>query len=226
MNCVRGCLERSITNASDGFTINSWAQKPVGTRWELCYSSFTDPHMPTCAGELCPDRGSMDCACLNAFHRQCDHYRETVTVARNSLNYTFGGYVRFISRVPVCSSSVLGLIACTSPWFAQADAPWSNNLSAGTSACFIFGLGPRQPQRFGPRSGGGTNYMFAWSSDWPAWGRATDLSMGDNGPPGLDGYCNQGHTYSGSRSQICGGDSIVKHWGATQLEVWRLAMHG
>ena len=54
-----------------------------GKQWSLCFSSFTD-----------------DSTNAVTFHRQCDQYSTTLTVARNSLNYTFGGYVRlpFASR--------------------------------------------------------------------------------------------------------------------------------
>ena len=44
--------------------------------------------------------------------------------------------------------------------------------------------------------------------------------MGSTGPPGgSSGHCNQGHTYAGSKNEVCGGND----WDATQLEVWRPA---
>ena len=57
--------------------------------------------------------------------------------------------------------------------------------------------------------------------------------MGSTGPPGANGYCDQGATYVGSRNQVCGGgwDAAGKCeglgcWGETELEVWRLATPG
>ena len=54
--------------------------------------------------------------------------------------------------------------------------------------------------------------------------------MGSTGPPGANGYCDQGATFVGRPNQICGGgwDGAGKCegfgcWGETQLEVWRLA---
>ena len=105
------------------------------------------------------------------------------------------------------------------PLAHQGDANWSGTAYKGTSACFIFGLGPGKPQRFSP-NGKNTNFQRAFS--WPHWGDGNasraDLSMGSNGPPGTDGHCDQGTTYSGHRNQICGGDRGT--WGETQLEVW------
>ena len=65
--------------------------KVKGKQWSLCFSSFTD-----------------DATTPSTFHRLCDQYSTTLTVARNSLNYTFGGYVRLtpLRFAPaLCSSS-------------------------------------------------------------------------------------------------------------------------
>jgi hypothetical protein len=68
---------RLITKAG-GDNLNGWMQAKVkGKLWKVCFSSFTD-----------------DTTMPNTFHRLCDQYDTTLTVARNSLNYTFGGYVR------------------------------------------------------------------------------------------------------------------------------------
>ena len=79
------------------------------------------------------------------------------------------------------------------------------------------------PQRFLP-TGTGTKYQLSGPGWWPAWGSYSnvgDLRMGSNGPPGgSEGSCQQGHTYAGSRNEICGG---FQNWGATQLEIWRPA---
>ena len=57
--------------------VNGWANKPAAQVWALCYSSFTDNH----------DNAT-------AFHAQCDQHSTTMVFAINSLNFTFGGYVR------------------------------------------------------------------------------------------------------------------------------------
>ena len=48
-----------------------------GHTWLPCFDSATD-----------------DASSAAMFHAQCDQYKVTVTVASNSLGYTFGGYVR------------------------------------------------------------------------------------------------------------------------------------
>ena len=45
--------------------------------WQLCFSSFQD-----------------DVSSPSAFHRHCDMYNSTLVIVRNSLGFTFGGYVR------------------------------------------------------------------------------------------------------------------------------------
>ena len=129
------------------------------------------------------------------FHEQCDSYDVTVTVARNSLGYTFGGY---------------------------AAVSWSLDAFDSTGASnFIFALDPGTATRFGP-TGFDTSYQDAGPTDWPMWGRnGGDLNMGGNGPPGYQGHGRfQGTTYAGTPNEICGGDG---NWGQTDLEVWRLA---
>ena len=59
--------------------------KPAAQVWSLCYSSLTDNH----------DNPA-------AFHTQCDPYSITVMFARNSLGYTFGGYVRCVFVSTFC----------------------------------------------------------------------------------------------------------------------------
>jgi hypothetical protein len=54
------------------------SQPAIGSEgWTVCYDSATD----------CTDQPS-------CFHTPCDGFSETVSIARNSLGYTFGGYVR------------------------------------------------------------------------------------------------------------------------------------
>ena len=67
-----------LITAEWGDNLNGWMPPKVkGKQWSLCFSSFTD-----------------DATTPSTFHKQCDQYDTTLTVARNSLNYTFGGYVR------------------------------------------------------------------------------------------------------------------------------------
>ena len=68
---------RIVTNLTWGASVNSWANKTATQIWARCYSSFTDNH---------------DTAAT--FHAQCDKHNTTMVFAINSLNYTFGGYVR------------------------------------------------------------------------------------------------------------------------------------
>jgi hypothetical protein len=79
-DCAAGLVfpgSRLITKAG-GDNLNGWMKAKVkGKQWSLCFSSFTD-----------------DATTPSTFHRLCDQYNTTLTVARNSLNYTFGGYVR------------------------------------------------------------------------------------------------------------------------------------
>ena len=72
-----------VTNATWGDSLNEWAGQGAERKWALCFSSFTD-----------------DATSPAEFHAQCDQYNTTVTVARNSLGYTFGGYVRRFLSVP------------------------------------------------------------------------------------------------------------------------------
>jgi hypothetical protein len=50
-----------------------------GAAWVKCFDSSID-----------------DASSPATFHAHCDQYVETVSIARNSLGYTFGGYVRFL----------------------------------------------------------------------------------------------------------------------------------
>ena len=67
------CGSRLITPEL-GNAVATWLR--TGRNWTLCYSTYTDRR---------------DAA---TFHDQCDHFSPTLVVARNALNYTFGGYVR------------------------------------------------------------------------------------------------------------------------------------
>ena len=66
-----------IDQSMDTAVTNFFPDTLRSQTWSLCYSSFTD-----------------DASTPAAFHAQCDQYSTTLTVASNSLGYTFGGYVR------------------------------------------------------------------------------------------------------------------------------------
>ena len=122
--------------------------------WELCFSSFTD-----------------DSSNATTFHRQCDKYNTTMTFVRNSLGYTFGGYV----RLAMCRS-VLDIVCCCSKWTLaylllcdrcwQAVVGWSKEACCATAgaycqpgdtycvnhvsdADFLFRLSPGAPSKYG-----------------------------------------------------------------------------
>ena len=91
-----------------------------------------------------------------------------------------------------------------------------------SSSDWLFGLWPGPPQRFEP-TGTDTDYQAVVTDEWPHWGgrRRWDLNFGYRyawwRPGGLDGSCDQGGTYRGTKGEICGGYS---NWGATDVEVW------
>lgn len=72
------CGSRLITAAS-GNAIATWLR--TGRNWTRCYSTYT---------------GRLDAA---TFHSQCDGFSTTLVVARNALNYSFGGYVSLVSAL-------------------------------------------------------------------------------------------------------------------------------
>ena len=70
--------ESQLVSPAQGVQLNAWAEQTVDQRWELCYTSFG---MNRTAAE---------------FHRRCDQFKPTITLAHNSLNHTFGGFVRLL----------------------------------------------------------------------------------------------------------------------------------
>ena len=80
-------LETQIVTPEWGTLLNDWAKQPVDQKWALCYSSDT---MNKTTDE---------------FHKRCDQYAPTVTVAHNSLGRTFGGFVRPSPAQPSCLPS-------------------------------------------------------------------------------------------------------------------------
>ena len=79
-DCAAGLVfpgSRLIT-AEWGVNLDGWMPAKVkGKQWKVCFSSFTD-----------------NATTPSTFHNLCDQYDTTLTVARNSLKYIFGGYVR------------------------------------------------------------------------------------------------------------------------------------
>ena len=73
------------------------------------------------------------------------------------------------------------------------------------SSDYLYRLSPGEPERHEPIPGGNTIYQTANPTTyWPRFGYGDDLTTGYNGPPGTNGYCNQGHTYRGSPNAACG----------------------
>ena len=181
-----------------------------GYSGDRCETSLPDPNtdaflqaqsqISAHAWVKCFDSTVDDSSTTDAFHAACDAFDETVTIARNSLGFTFGGY---------------------------AEHSWAGDdwiTTAGGN--FIFGLAPGSAERFDP-SGADQDYQRVAPDYWPGWG--SDLKMGQNGPPGTDGRC-QGDTYTANVDQICGGSgaagswaegSTFQPWGETWLVVWR-----
>jgi hypothetical protein len=135
-----------------------------------------------------------------------------------------------------CSS-----VLCVCAW--QAEKSWSKDLCCETnpndcysnsctdrtaSSDYLYRLSPGDPERYEPIPGGDTAYQRPCPINWPHFGsgvlsigrnvQVPDLYIGDSGPPGTYGYCNQGGTYRGHPSAACGG---YDNWGHTDLEVWR-----
>ena len=91
--------------------MGSAAKGREGGGWQLCFlptSSSSPPPLPDpnadaflqaqpeIAGHAwvkCFDSDTDDASTPAAFHAQCDAFAETVSIARNSLGFTFGGYV-------------------------------------------------------------------------------------------------------------------------------------
>jgi len=128
-------------------------------------------------------------------------------------------------------------LSCCFCLCSQAEGSWSkerccavqrNVCSSGYSYCldrtsssdYLYRLSPGEPERYETIPGGNTAYQYVYPTAWPLFG-LNDLTIGyNNGPPGTNGYCDQGTTYRGSPNAACGGD--IGTWGHTDLEVWRL----
>jgi hypothetical protein len=183
-----------LNNVTWGTDVNDWAGRAATQVWKLCYSSLTD------------NRTTL------TFHEQCDRFNTTMTFARNSLGFVFGGYaVRSWNGSACCAISAN---TCEAP-------PATNCIDRTAASNFIFRLQPDQPQRFMPLGFGGddgTRFQNPGPTYWPSWGY-NDLIMGGlGGPPGgTYGYCLQGRTYEGVYDEACGG---THNWGPTDLEVW------
>ena len=154
----------------------------------------------------------------------------------------------FLLSLLACSTCMCAGSDPPSPC-VQGDAPWSADISPtgtncaaladdpelqidcqsgyrGTSACFLFGLGPGEPARFDPTtptSAGYSQPVYHYqqaTSSWPKWGSGGhDLSLNPHWEHGRlgAGYCGLGDvTYSAGPDQICGHGN----WGETRLVVY------
>ena len=251
--------ESRLITPAQGVLLNSWAKQPAEQQWKLCYTSLTMDKTPA------------------EFHKLCDQYKPTVTVAHNSggrpgrckgkwkyqdgmdgdgsifcspIGSTCqdpaggppgpkcpdGGHgsgkcvgVCTLGKFPAQCSGLGSPCGPTNPgnftFGGYADDTWSGDrVLKGTSASFIFGLGPGEPGHFGQPG------QWVGGSFFPAWGGASSipgLPNGDGlwiggcsmwnptgeGPPGTDGSCSHA---------LCGGGG---NWGETELEVWRQVCH-
>merc|ERR1719272_1595653 len=135
------------------------------------------------------------------FHKRCDQYNKTVTVAHNSLGPGSSGT---LGRPDSLIGRTFGGFADES-WSDKSDCrqdhtyPGDTTCYKGTPACFIFGLddqsGSSAPLRYGVNCPTpttwcrpSTDYQLAAGYDWPTWGHGSnpDLSMGNVGPPGAN----------------------------------------
>ena len=192
-----------LVSAEQATTLNGWiAGGDPAQAWTRCFSSFEE-----------------DSTSPSLFHQRCDPYDVTLTVARNSLGYKFGGYaIGSWNKDACCAKSANVCTAYTTGCYDTTAA-----------ADFIFRLEPGDSQRFLP-NGADTNFQMASPASWPAFGNGWDIDLGMNGPPGTDGGrcigADTEGTYAAATNEVCGGnypDSWRGDWGQTDIEVWRLA---
>ena len=103
------------------------------------------------------------------------------------------------------------------------------------SSDYLYRLSPGDPERYQPTGappvpGHSTYYQQVSPTAWPQFGNGqidgyyiNDLCIGYGGPPGTNGYCDQGQTYRGKPNAACGtGNSRGRQgtWGHTDVEVW------
>ena len=189
-----------LTDAAWDAQLNTWTGRGPTQRWQLCYSSLMHDHTSPAV-----------------FHHRCDQYNTTLVIARNSLGYIFGGF----------SVGSWGLDTCctTSGNTCHNAAEHPHCFDDTAEDNWLFRLAPGAPQQFMPRPNVHSRFQYVEPRYWPTFGDngpvtsmgGDDLDLGWNGAPGAHGECNGGTTYTGSGSDVCGGD----HWGA-KLEVHRL----
>ena len=130
-----------------------------------------------------------------------------------------------------CGTDTSLRLSCCFCLCSQAEGSWSyerccavqgNNCLSSfcedhtSSSDYLYRLSPGEPERY-ETTGDNAWYQYVYPTRWPIFGY-DDLTIGAyNGPPGTDGYCDQGGTYRGSHNAACGG---YHNWGHTDLEVW------
>eukprot|EP01045_Picozoa_sp_COSAG04_P041312 COSAG04_NODE_12499_length_650_cov_0.346642_1_plen_102_part_10 len=73
------------------------------------------------------------------------------------------------------------------------DCSWSGQcFDHASSSDYLYRLSPGEPERYETIPGGDTDYMYqkAGPTYWPSFGGGVDLTIGYNGPPGTNGYCD------------------------------------
>lgn len=235
-----------LITAEHGTKLNSWANMSAGQEWRLCYTSFTMDKTPAEFHKRCDDyyptitvahtynrtqTGECQGYCINGgADTACSPIGPDICGSGDE-KYPCIGFCDN-EELTMCQTQKIGSpCGRTEPgnltFGGFADDTWSGTgIKKGTNASFIFTLGPAEPELFRPANGAhGLNCvdgtcMFVNTTLWPQWGSGPDLAMGENGPPGLHGMCDQ-ETYIGS-GELCGGDADHGGWGETNLEVWRL----
>jgi len=219
--------ETRIVSPEWGTALDGWmpAGIPAGQVWKLCYSSDT------------MDKTTAE------FHKRCDQYNKTVSVAKNTLGFDTSGTE---GRPDNMKGATFGGFADES-WSASGCGPgsWGGGCYKGTSANFIFGLGipGGKPDgsdgtfRYPAKRGATNHFQLAGNDYWPVWGTVSvpDLFMGYKGAPGGEtagcwANARGGRTYEPVSEKgeypvpppLCGSLSMGV-WGETELEVWRMA---
>eukprot|EP01046_Picozoa_sp_COSAG06_P002703 COSAG06_NODE_98_length_24155_cov_29.681784_10_plen_496_part_00 len=204
------CLTELVDCGSHGACVS-----PLGTC--DCSGGWGGDHCGCPPGAEAPESGLWYCGalvgqCTGPGHANCDPFDETVSIARNELGYTFGGYAQRSWGTTICCGDSVQQYSCGTSCGGQ---PCCYENTAATD--FIFLLSPEVSTRFDP-IGAQNQYQRPHPDYWPDWGSGGDLRMGQSGPPGTGAHCSQGDDYAGNHNEVCGGN--VGSWGETRLVVY------
>jgi len=139
---------------------------------------------------ICFKADTISAYSASAWHRACDDKGPTVTIVKLSNGMVLGGYQQ---------------------QGVQSGSNDYRKLQAGKTV-FLFNL--NSGTRFNINSN--TQYAIYYRNDYgPCFGGGHDFCIieGSTGK----GYCNTGHSYTGSVAQLCG---TYNSWSMTMLETW------